>query len=214
MSFLKTISTGVFVVTFALAIPVVLMGQINKNSEKRMEEATFGNGCFWCTEAVFQNLEGVTDVKSGYSGGSIKNPSYREVCTGRTGHAEVLRITFDSQKISYATLLEVFFATHDPTTLNRQGGDVGTQYRSVIFYHNPEQKRLAELAKKAADESGTWNDPIVTAIEPLTNYYPAEDYHENYFLNNPEAPYCQAVILPKVEKFKKRFHEYLKESAK
>ncbi|MCC9135689.1 peptide-methionine (S)-S-oxide reductase MsrA [Pontibacter silvestris] len=175
-----------------------------------MEIATFGNGCFWCTEAVFQQLEGVEKVASGYAGGHVENPSYKQVCTGTTGHAEVLQITYDPQKISFEELLEVFWETHDPTTLNRQGNDVGPQYRSVIFYHNEEQKQLAEKYKQELDASGAFNDPIVTAIEPLTNYYPAENYHQNYFENNGQQPYCSFVIRPKVDKFRKVFGHKLK----
>jgi peptide-methionine (S)-S-oxide reductase len=187
------------------------MQEVNDKTNDTLEIATFGAGCFWCVEAVFQRLKGVTEVQSGYSGGTVKNPSYKEVCAGTTGHAEVLQISFNPQVITYAQLLEVLFATHDPTTLNRQGGDVGTQYRSAIFYHNEEQKRLADLAIKAANESGVWDNPIVTEVTQLTNFYPAEDYHNNYFNLNAEAnPYCQMVIVPKVEKFKKRFAELLK----
>ncbi len=187
------------------------MSEVNNSTSDTLDIATFGAGCFWCVEAVFQTLKGVSQVQSGYSGGSIKNPSYKEVCTGRTGHAEVIQITYNPQIISYAQLLEVFFSTHDPTTLNRQGADVGTQYRSAIFYSNDEQKRLGELAIKAANESGNWSDPIVTEVSPLTNFYAAEDYHNNYFiLNGDSNPYCQAVIVPKVDKFKKKFAELLK----
>ena len=175
------------------------------------ETATFGAGCFWCVEAVYQQLEGVISVKSGYSGGEVKNPSYKEVCTGRTGHAEVCQIVFNPQVISYAQLLEVLFGVHDPTTLNRQGADEGTQYRSAIFYHSPEQERLAKLAIQAANESGVWKDPIVTEVTPFTNFYPAEDYHDNYYNLNGSQPYCSAVVRPKVEKFKKQFEKYLKE---
>jgi peptide-methionine (S)-S-oxide reductase len=175
-----------------------------------LQEATFGSGCFWCTEAYFDALEGVESVVSGYSGGFVKNPSYKEICTGRTGHAEVTRIVFDPERISFAELLEVFFATHDPTTLNRQGNDVGPQYRSVVFYHNEEQKAIAEASKAAADESGTWSNPVVTEISPLINWYPAEDYHQDYFANNPNQPYCAVVIRPKMDKFKARFAEKLK----
>jgi peptide-methionine (S)-S-oxide reductase len=175
-----------------------------------METATFGNGCFWCTEAVFQDLNGVVRVESGYSGGHVVNPTYRQVCEKDTGHAEVLRITYDPQKISYAELLEVFWKTHDPTTLNRQGNDVGPQYRSVIFYHNDEQKALAEQYRQQLEAAKIWDRPIVTAIEPLTNYYPAENYHQNYFKQHGHEPYCAYVIRPKVEKFKKEFKDKLK----
>lgn len=175
-----------------------------------MEKATFGNGCFWCTEAIFQDLEGVEKVVSGYAGGQVENPSYAQVCSGTTGHAEVLQITYEPQKISYEELLEVFWATHDPTTLNRQGNDVGTQYRSVIFYHNEEQKQLAEQYKKDLDASGAFPKPIVTLIEPVTQFYPAEDYHQNYFKNNGSQPYCAYLIRPKLEKFRKVFGKKLK----
>jgi len=174
------------------------------------EIATFGAGCFWCVEAIFQSLKGVENVVSGYSGGTVKNPSYKEVCTGRTAHAEVVQITFDPAVISFAELLEVLFETHDPTTLNRQGADEGTQYRSAVFYHSDEQRRLAELAKKAGDESGNWSDPIVTEITAFTNFYSAEDYHQDYFAMNGEQPYCKMVVRPKVDKFKKKFQEKLK----
>lgn len=176
-----------------------------------MDAATFGNGCFWCTEAVFDRLAGVQSVEPGYSGGHIKNPAYREVCTGRTGHAEVARIVYDPSVVSYAELLEVFFATHDPTTLNRQGNDVGPQYRSAIFFHSEEQRRVAEVSLKVADESGVWHDPIVTELSPLINYYSAETYHNDYYQNNPEQPYCQYVVRPKVDKFVKQFRNKLKE---
>ena len=178
--------------------------------KSKLEEATFGSGCFWCTEAVFQNLRGVEAVLPGYSGGSVSNPSYREVCTGSTGHAEVLRVRFDPDIISYDRLLEVFFQTHDPTTLNRQGGDVGPQYRSAIFYHNTEQKQQAEYLKQSVEKSGAFNQPIVTEITEFTNFYQAGDYHQNYFKLNGTQPYCQMVVRPKVEKFKKIFAEKLR----
>jgi peptide-methionine (S)-S-oxide reductase len=175
-----------------------------------METATFGNGCFWCTEAIFQDLEGVEKVVSGYAGGHVINPTYKQVCTATTGHAEVLQITYDPGKIGYAELLEVFWKTHDPTTLNRQGNDVGPQYRSIIFYHNEEQRQLAEKYKRELDASGAFDKPIVTTIEPIPDFYPAEDYHQNYFNNNSEQPYCNFLIRPKVEKFRKVFKEKLK----
>lgn len=181
-----------------------------EKERKTLHEATFGAGCFWCVEAVFAAVNGVESVESGYSGGHVKNPAYREVCNGTTGHAEVIRLRYDPEAVEFATLLEVFLQTHDPTTLNRQGGDVGTQYRSVIFYHNEEQKRIAEAAIKAAGESGLWSQPIVTLVEPLTNYYPAEDYHQNYFDLNTDQPYCAAVIRPKMDKFKHKFAALLK----
>ena len=179
-------------------------------TNKLLSKATFGTGCFWCTEAVFQQLDGVESVKSGYSGGKTENPSYKEVCTGNTGHAECLDISYDASKISFEDLLEVFWKVHDPTTLNRQGGDVGTQYRSVVFYRSEEQKEIVEKQIKALDESGAWNDPIVTTLEPLVKFYPAEDYHDDYFNNNGGNPYCQMVVRPKVEKLEKVFKSKLK----
>ncbi len=175
-----------------------------------IELATFGAGCFWCVEAIYQNVKGVTHVQSGYSGGSVKNPSYKEVCNGTTGHAEVCQITFNPSVVSYSELLEVFFGTHDPTTLNRQGADVGTQYRSAIFYHNEHQKEIGELAIKAANESGNWHDPIVTEVTAYGQFYQAEDYHDDYYNLHGEQPYCQMVITPKVDKFKKKFGELMK----
>ncbi|MFC2092269.1 peptide-methionine (S)-S-oxide reductase MsrA [Bacteroidota bacterium] len=181
---------------------------------KNLDTATLGAGCFWCVEAIFQDLKGVHKVKSGYSGGHINNPTYKEVCTGTTGHAEVARIIFDPGIISFEQLLEVFWHTHDPTTLNRQGADVGTQYRSVIFYHNEKQKEIAEISKQKTDSSGLWNAPIVTEVGPLKEYYAAEDYHQNYFNNNTNQPYCSAVIAPKLQKFFKKFGYLLKEEGK
>lgn len=175
-----------------------------------LKKATFGSGCFWCTEAIFERLKGVHSVVSGYSGGSVENPTYEEVCNGITGHAEVTQITYDPDVITFDELLKVFWKTHDPTTLNRQGNDVGTQYRSVIFYHDNEQKQLAEKYKEELDKAGAWNKPIVTEISPLTNFYPAEDYHQDYYNNNPNQGYCSFVIAPKVEKFEKTFKYKLK----
>lgn len=180
---------------------------------EKFEKATLGAGCFWCVEAVYQNLAGVQTVVSGYAGGHVPNPSYEQVCTGATGHAEVAQITFDPDVISYAEILDVFWRTHDPTTLNRQGADVGTQYRSVIFYHDDEQRRIAEASKAQADASGLWKNSIVTEISPLTEFFPAEDYHQNYFRRNPHQPYCQMVVAPKVEKFKLTFSTRLKKDA-
>ena len=174
------------------------------------ELATLGGGCFWCTEAVFTQLHGVEKVESGYSGGTVPNPTYREVCSGLTGHAEVAQITFDPQTISYREVLEVFFATHDPTTLNRQGADVGTQYRSVIFYHNDAQKQIAAQVILELNAAKIWDAPIVTAVEPLKVFYRAEDYHQEYFANNANQPYCQVVISPKVIKFRQKFANKLK----
>jgi len=175
-----------------------------------LETATLGAGCFWCVEAIFQDLKGVHSVVSGYAGGHVENPSYKEVCSGETGHAEVARIKFDPKIISYEELLYIFWTTHDPTTVNRQGADIGTQYRSVIFYHSDEQRKIAEKTKKETEAAGIYSDPIVTEIEPLTNFYEAEDYHQNYFNENPEAPYCQLVINPKVLKFREKFAGKLK----
>ncbi|MFH6982365.1 peptide-methionine (S)-S-oxide reductase MsrA [Marinoscillum luteum] len=175
-----------------------------------MEKITLGSGCFWCTEAVFQRLNGVESAVSGYSGGKTKDPFYKEVTTGRTGHAEVVQVTFDPAVISLEEILEVFWKTHDPTTLNRQGNDVGTQYRSAIFYHDPAQQVVAERLKKALDESGAWGDPIVTEITPFEVFYPAENYHQDYFNENGSQPYCQFVVAPKVKKFKEVFADKLK----
>ncbi|MDH7603571.1 MAG: peptide-methionine (S)-S-oxide reductase MsrA [Melioribacter sp.] len=179
-------------------------------SYSKYEIATLGEGCFWCSEAIFQRIKGVIKVESGYSGGNFPNPSYEDVCTGKTGHAEVVQITFDPSIISYKELLEIFFSTHDPTTLNRQGADVGTQYRSVIFYHNDEQRKIAEKLKEELNKSKIWENPIVTEISPFKNFYKAEDYHQNYYNNNSYQPYCSFVISPKLEKLKKYFKNKLK----
>lgn len=175
-----------------------------------MEKATFGAGCFWCLEAVFERLKGVDEVISGYSGGDVVNPSYKEVCTGRTGHAEAVQVFYDPKVISYEELLQVFFKTHDPTQLNRQGADVGTQYRSVVFYHNNEQKASAEEIMEDLNNANIWEDPIVTAIDPFKNFFQAEDYHQEYYDNNKSEGFCQFVITPKIEKFKKVFYDKLK----
>ncbi len=174
------------------------------------ETATFGSGCFWCTEAVFQNLKGVQSVTSGYSGGSVKKPTYEQICTGTTGHAEVIRISFDPALIAYKDLLEVFFETHDPTTLDRQGPDTGTQYRSVVFYHSAAQKEVAEKAKAALDRAGVFPAPIVTQIAPVAEYYPAEDYHQNFYETNPGHPYCRAWIPTKLKKLRAVFQDKVK----
>lgn len=175
------------------------------------ELATLGGGCFWCIEAVYQEMKGILKVESGYTGGSTPNPTYAQIGTGKTGHAEVAQITFDPSIVSYEEILEVFFTVHDPTTLNRQGNDVGTQYRSAIFYHSPEQKSIAEAAKEAA--SALWSDPIVTEITELQQFYKAEDYHQNYFRSNPYQPYCVYVVGPKVQKFREKFQEKRKQPA-
>lgn len=178
--------------------------------QQPMDTITFGAGCFWCVEAVYSDLNGVESVVSGYAGGTVKNPSYKEVCTGNTGHAEVCQITYNPSVISYKELLEVFWQVHDPTTLNRQGGDVGTQYRSAIFYHTDEQKQVAEEFLKTLNEEKVFPDPIVTEITAINNFYPAEDYHQDYFELNGDNPYCQAVVRPKLEKFRKVFKDKLK----
>jgi len=193
-------------------------GDANSSAGKRpaptvpdgRELATFGSGCFWCTEAVFQRIKGVESVVSGYSGGIVENPTYYQVCEGTTGHAEVVQVTYDPQVVSYPELLEVFWKLHDPTTLNRQGADVGTQYRSVIFCHTDEQKELAEHYKKKLDESGAFSGKIVTEITRFTAFYPAENYHQNYFRENGRMPYCRLVIVPKMDKLKEVFGDKLK----
>lgn len=199
---MKGAGTLFFILIFNLAA----MAQNNN-----IQTATFGNGCFWCTEAIFQQLKGVIKAESGYSGGQVKNPTYKAVCAGTTGHAEVLQITYDANVITYEQLLEVFWKTHDPTTLNRQGNDVGTQYRSVVFYHNEAQKLLAETYKAKLDAAKIWKDPIVTEIAPFTVFYAAENYHQDYYQQNGNSnPYCRVVITPKVEKFKAVFADILK----
>lgn len=211
---------GLFVSLFALRsefvvpenFPVLDAAEIGPETPAAggTELATFGSGCFWCTEAVFQQLKGVTKVVSGYSGGSEKNPTYEQVCSGRTGHAEVIQVTFDPSVVSYPELLEVFWRSHDPTTRNRQGNDVGPQYRSVVFTHSDRQRQLAELYKQKIDAAQVFPRPLVTDIEPFTAFYPAEGYHQNYFADNPRQPYCRAIIGPKVEKLKAVFTDKLK----
>jgi peptide-methionine (S)-S-oxide reductase len=217
---MKIFLTGVLV-TIVTLFSCAQKQNAKKTSNKEMttttntvntatDTATFGTGCFWCTEAIFQELEGVIKSTSGYSGGNVANPSYKEVCTGNTGHAEVIQVVYDPKKITYDELLEVFWKTHDPTTLNRQGADVGTQYRSVIFYHNNEQKEKAEKYKVELNKSGAFNNPIVTEISPYTKFYAAENYHQDYYNQNGDEPYCNMVIRPKVEKFEKVFKGKLK----
>lgn len=192
---------------FLIAL-IVMMVMENATSQAKVNETiTLGAGCFWCVEAVFQRVKGVQKVVSGYSGGEISNPTYREVVSGLTGHAEVVQVTFDPKVISLAQILEVFWKTHDPTTLNRQGADVGTQYRSAIFYHNDNQRDIALNLKKKLNDEKVWNKPIVTEISPFKRFYRAEDYHQNYFNQNPNQGYCQFVIIPKLEKFRKIFAE-------
>ena len=182
----------------------------NTENSSILEVATLGGGCFWCMEAVYNQLKGIKKIDSGYSGGSIINPTYGQVSTGQTGHAEVVQLLYDPNVISYNEILKIFFTTHDPTTLNRQGADQGTQYRSVIFYHNEEQKKIAEQVINELNTEEFFNTPIVTKVEPFEVFYPAEDYHKNYFQKHPEQPYCQIVISPKVTKLRKKFSDKLK----
>jgi len=180
------------------------------NSPKRIEVTTLGGGCFWCTEAVFSQLKGVEEIKPGYSGGNVENPSYEQVSTGKTGHAEVAQITFDPAVISFKEILQIFFSTHDPTSLNRQGADIGTQYRSAIFYHDDGQKAIAEQMIKELSDEGAFDAPIVTQVEPLKAFYKAEDYHREYYKRHPEQPYCRTVIAPKIAKFRQLYLSKLK----
>jgi peptide-methionine (S)-S-oxide reductase len=184
------------------------------SDSEQLAKATFGGGCFWCVEAVFERLEGVKSVTSGYAGGHVKNPTYRQVSSGTTGHAEVIQLTYDPSVISFEKILEVHFKTHDPTTMNRQGADVGPQYRSIILYHNEEQKEIAKKVINKLNDAGIWDDPIVTQVEPLDHFYEAEDYHQDYYDNNRSQPYCQFVIGPKLQKLEKAFSDLLKEKQK
>ena len=198
-------------ITSVILIGAMTIFGTNKNEEKMssneaaLEKATFGAGCFWCVEAMFQDIKGVTSVVSGYSGGHVKNPSYKEVCNGTTGHAEVIQLTYDPDIVSYETLLEAFFLSHDPTQLNRQGADVGTQYRSVIYYHTKSQQMLAEEKKRQLNAQDAYGAPVVTEISAFDVFYPAEDYHQDYYDQNPGNPYCSRVVGPKLEKFRKVF---------
>lgn len=194
----------------ALSWNVYCQSGKTKPMNDNLQTATFGSGCFWCTEAVFLDVKGVKSVVSGYMGGKTVNPSYKEVCTGATGHAEVIQLKYDPAQVSYEDLLEIFWNTHDPTTLNRQGADEGTQYRSVVFYHNDEQKKIAQAYKDQLSTSHVFKKPIVTEITAASDFYPAEDYHQNYYALNANQGYCQYVIRPKVEKFKKQFADKLK----
>lgn len=206
------------VVLIVFSISIFAFTFYNNNNEEgkllmngnKFEKVTLGSGCFWCTETIFEKLKGVESAVSGYSGGKTQNPTYKEVCSGETGHAEVIQVTFDPSIISYSELLEVFWKVHDPTTLNRQGNDVGTQYRSVIFYHNEEQKKLAEAYISKLEDANIFSDPIVTEITKFDKFYIAENYHQDYYEQNKREPYCNFVITPKVEKFKKIFKEKLK----
>jgi peptide-methionine (S)-S-oxide reductase len=199
----KNFSSIIFSI-FVIYLNPLLMAQVNT-----VEKATFGAGCFWCVEAIYSRVNGVIKVEPGYSGGKFPDPNYKEVCTGTTGHAEVCQITFDTLIISFLDLLEVFWKSHDPTTLNRQGNDFGTQYRSVIFFHNEKQKKEAEAMKSRLDNEKIWDNPIVTEIVKIEKFYVAEDYHFNYYKNNPNQPYCNLVITPKIKKFEATFKEYL-----
>ncbi len=192
------------------SVIIILLIYTNLSMAKNLEKATLGGGCFWCTEAIYLELKGVVDVKPGYSGGHVINPTYKQVCEGTTGHAEVVQITFDPEIVSFSQILEVFFKTHDPTSLNRQGNDVGPQYRSVIFYHNEAQKETAEKVIKAFEQEHVYDRPIVTEISKFDHFYIAEDYHINYFARNKTQGYCQFVVAPKVEKFRKIFKDQLK----
>lgn len=198
------------------SLAATMAGKIakGKGMDTKFEKVTLGAGCFWCVEAIYQRLEGVEKVESGYSGGHVKDPSYEDVCTGRTGHAEVIQVTFDPKKLTFKDLLEVFFRTHDPTTLNKQGADVGTQYRSAIFYHTDEQKKIAEQVVKETNAAKVWDDPIVTEISPFIDFYKAEEYHQNYYNENSYKPYCMMVINPKLSKFRKEFSNKLKKESK
>jgi peptide-methionine (S)-S-oxide reductase len=189
---------------------LILSAMTSLSSSGKTETATFGGGCFWCTEAIFKSLKGVETVESGYSGGKLKNPTYKEVCSGLTGHAEVIQITFDPEVISFRELLEVFWETHDPTTLNQQGADRGTQYRSVVFYHTPQQKEEAEKYKAELNKENIYGKPVVTEITAFGTFYKAENYHQDYFANNSTQGYCQMVIVPKLQKFRKIFKDKLK----
>lgn len=212
---MKKITLLFFIITVILSLNENIFTQNLKktkimNTNNKYETATFGTGCFWCTETIFEKLKGVESAVSGYSGGTKENPTYKEVCTGNTGHAEVIQVTYDPSIISFKDLLEVFWKTHDPTTLNRQGEDVGTQYRSAIFYHTDEQKKLAEEYIAKLKSAKVFKDPIVTEITKFKNFFPAENYHQDYYEQNKSQPYCSFVITPKVEKFKKVFHDKLK----
>jgi len=198
----------------ALLLASAVNGQVKTKGKmettSKYETITLGAGCFWCVEAIYSRVNGVISATSGYSGGTVVNPTYKEVCSGETGHVEVVQVVYNPAVIPLAKILEIYFKTHDPTQLNRQGADIGEQYRSVIFYQNEIQKKVATEVKEMLSKAGIWSDPIVTAIEPLKNFYKAENYHQDYFENNPKQPYCQMVVNPKVEKFEKLFKDYLK----
>ncbi len=207
------ISGRILSIFIGIAVLIINTGiaMENHSQQSSIEVATLGGGCFWCIEAVFEAVDGVVDVISGYAGGHLPNPTYEQVCTGTTGHAEVCQIYFDTTKISYREILEIFFTVHDPTTLNRQGADVGEQYRSIILYHTPQQKATAESFIAELEQSRVFPNPIVTEVKPLKQFYPAEDYHQDYFRKHPEQAYCSLVIRPKLEKFKTHFPDKLKQ---
>jgi peptide-methionine (S)-S-oxide reductase len=209
MTFVYLFVTTLFGVSCQMNAKQEITNFTEVNMNDTTEVATLAGGCFWCVEAIYANTKGVYKVESGYAGGFVKNPAYKEVCNGTTGHAEAVQITFDPRVVSFAKLLEIFFVVHDPTTLNRQGPDVGTQYRSAIFYHNNEQKKVAEAAIQIVNETAEWGAPAVTEITAFTNFYKAEDYHQQYFELHGEQPYCRIMITPKLEKFKKRFSEFV-----
>ena len=196
-------------VFFFIGLSLITINTMTQTS--KLQTVTLGSGCFWCTEAIFERVEGVENIKPGYSGGETKKPSYKEVCTGNTGHAEVIQLQYNPKVVSFPEILEIFFKTHDPTQLNRQGNDVGTQYRSAIFYHTEEQKKIAEVVKAKLEHEMIWDKPIVTVIEAYSIFYKAEDYHDDYYANNANQGYCQFVITPKVEKFEKVFQSFLKD---
>jgi len=199
------------IILFLILITNLSFAQINMNDNIKYDTATFGTGCFWCSEAIFDRVKGVVSATPGYSGGTMPNPDYEMVCSGTSGYAEVVQVVYQPEIITYGELLEIFWQTHNPTTMNRQGADVGTQYRSVIFYHNAEQKKQAEYFKKKLEDSKIWDEPIVTEISPYTNFYKAESYHIDYYKNNPSNSYCNFVITPKIEKFEKVFSDKIKE---
>lgn len=207
MKYLITVSAVILIGAMTIFGTEKMKNEMSDKSEAALEKATFGAGCFWCVEAMFLNVKGVTSVVSGYSGGSIKNPSYKEICTGRTGHAEVIQVTYDPDIVSYETLLEAFWLSHDPTQLNRQGADVGTQYRSVIFFHTATQEMLAKEYKNRLNAEDAYGAPVVTEISAFEKFYPAEEYHQDYYAQNPGNSYCSMVVGPKLDKFKKAFKQ-------
>jgi peptide-methionine (S)-S-oxide reductase len=191
-------------------LPTVILAQTEERRQMTYDTITFGTGCFWCSQAIFERVKGVVSAEAGYSGGKVLNPTYQQVSRGNTGYAEVVRVVYHPDEVGLEKLLEIFWETHNPTTLNRQGADVGTQYRSVIFYHNTKQKQLAQEYREKLNKAGVWPDPVVTEISPFKNFYPAEKYHQEYYRNNPSAGYCQFVITPKIEKFEQVFKDVMK----